>query len=167
MPLQEEERLFIDAIRDLNNKAGKLQQEEKADSSSIGSVESPIDNTLISANAHTSEKFDRDETQTRRKESGLVLSAATANVFEAAKKLNSNHAATASLHPISSWTEQPSSTRPIPVNSHPQSIDIGIGNEYSVDSNISYAVEEPTNSYNLEKSNPSNYRRKRSLSVAD
>ena len=101
MPLQAEERLFLEAIRDLNRQVGKLQEEER---------DGPIDLTDGAA-----QKASMNPTKS---DTGEMVNTAAALAMEAALKLNTNvsssslHPSSTSLHSVVSWTKEASSTAP-------------------------------------------------------
>jgi hypothetical protein len=112
MPLQDEERLFIEAMRDLNHQASRLQAEEKAaipnlppagsaahpaeDAAQVGGINISEDsrtNDAGSVTAPTAPVEARDPTLDAR------LTAATLSAFEAGQRLqrSSSHVSLQSL----------------------------------------------------------------------
>jgi hypothetical protein len=62
MPLQAEERLFIEAMRDLNQQASRMQEEEKKDSVETNGLLTNIATSLIFEGKHLV-VFDDKETR--------------------------------------------------------------------------------------------------------
>ena len=118
MPLQDEERLFIAAMRDLNYRAGKVQEEEKNLNSDSGSSKST---SPLFDGHYQKESPERDPSgiailedyKTGGKNSNEDLNTATMVAIAAASKLSSNPSSSSTtLQNIISWTAQDSSTVP-------------------------------------------------------
>ena len=132
MPLHDEERLFLEAIRDLNHQVGKLQEEEREDVSDGTAKPSVVPNpsteeldikkttTVVAAEeaSSTSDCRERAAQTPTKVDTGELVNAAVAYAIEAAMKLNSNgnsalNPSPTSLHSVVSWANEPSSTAPI------------------------------------------------------
>ena len=132
MPLQAEERLFLDAIRDLNHQVGKLQEEERDDTKSIISDASSPENFVTMATEITAAPeecvkvvdivFTKSTTtnvsegeKVSKVDAGELVNAAAENAMEAAIKLHSSvnsalYPSSTSLHSVVSWANEASST---------------------------------------------------------
>lgn len=135
MPLQDEERLFIDAIRDLNLQASRMQAEERqADDQQHDSLSSSAAQRIVDGNGPPtlpSNLYDdhprsdggsvageKEEKDAQEEEISEKLDAATSLLVDAAMKLN--HSTTPStspdLHLALSWmhkTVKPTENDPI------------------------------------------------------
>lgn len=133
MPLQDEERLFLEAIRDLNHQVGKLQEEERDDTKSVvsdGSTKPPSPEGFGTATTDTAvaplEGKDSDTAASggdvaakklTKLDTGELVNNAAAYAMEVAMKLHSNvnsslYPSATSLHSVVSWANEASSTAP-------------------------------------------------------
>ena len=136
MPLQAEERLFLDAIRDLNHQVGKLQEEERDDTKSIisdASSKFPSPENFVNMPTEISAApeecvkvvdivFTKSTTtnvsegeKVSKVDAGELVNAAAENAMEAAIKLHSSvnsalYPSSTSLHSVVSWANEASST---------------------------------------------------------
>jgi hypothetical protein len=109
MPLQDEERLFIEAMRDLNHQASRLQAEEKAAIPNLPSAGTSATSAeektttgsgnMKSENGRDSEVGSSNTTEPRDPHLDARLTAATLSVFEAGQRLqrSSSHVSLQSL----------------------------------------------------------------------
>eukprot|EP01036_Dinobryon_divergens_P025910 gene25910-34503_t len=130
MPLQDEERLFLEAIRDLNHQVGKLQEEERDDTKSVVSdgstkLSSPegFDTAATATDTAVAPVEGKDGCdgavqKSAKLDTGELVNAAAAYAMEAAMKLHSNvnsslYPSATSLHSVVSWANEASSTAPM------------------------------------------------------
>lgn len=126
MPLQDEERLFIDAIRDMNHQASRMQAEEKQGSTSeVGSKiqkeADPLESSVprggqilppslqpfhsIVPLQTTADSVRMVPTLSNTMETSDRLNAATISAVEAAKRLNDNNASP-NLGNVLNWMQK-------------------------------------------------------------
>ncbi len=133
MPLQAEERLFIEAMRDLNQQASRMQDEEKKESvetnGSLSNTQSCHPTALPSSGSRSSDEDDSNHGINQLSSgttkhhvhhlpstvSAALVHAATNTLVDAASRLNNsnnklNKDASPSLENITSWTKIPSKT---------------------------------------------------------
>jgi len=128
MPLQAEERLFIEAMRDLNQQASRMQEEEKEGLQTNGVVEAhPTAPPSHGSRSSDDDDSNHDNNQfvgtnqqdvnstgtavTMPMSTAALVHAATNTLADAASKLNNKpNDASPTLDSITSWTKIPSKT---------------------------------------------------------